>query len=129
MKNKSLFILFLSVVVLGSAFMAGYYTKDYKKFTADISSPITAISSKQNQNDDLITINSSEVGQKKFEFKFLKDVDECALNKYGNQGWSIVQMGGLSENIINGVHFQANCADRSYSIIEWVIMERDIILQ
>lgn len=59
----------------------------------------------------------------KHEFKLLRDVDQCLLNKLGAQGWQPIQFGG---NVESAFGFDENCKNpKVYDTLDWVLLSRD----
>lgn len=60
---------------------------------------------------------------KKLEYKFLRDVDACTMNKLGAQSWQIIQFGTAIENAYG---YDENCKNgKTYDVIEWTLFSRE----
>lgn len=60
---------------------------------------------------------------KKYEYKFLRDVDPCTMNKLGADSWQISQFG---TNIETTYGYDGNCRNgKMYDVIDWTLFSRE----
>lgn len=61
--------------------------------------------------------------QKKYEYKLLRDVDLCTMNKLGTQGWQAYQFGGTLDSAYGS---DESCKNwKMYDVLDWVLFSRD----
>lgn len=54
-----------------------------------------------------------------YQYKYLTSVDECTLNKYGAQGWSISQIGLIITDNNGGPYYAADCKTPVRGFADW----------
>lgn len=69
------------------------------------------------------TTTSAITAPKKYEYKLLRDVDLCTLNKLGSQSWQAFQFGGTLETVYG---YDEDCKNgKMYDTLDWVLFSRD----
>ena len=69
------------------------------------------------------TTSAAVVGPRKNEYKFLRNVDSCTLNKLGSQGWQAFQFGGTLDMAYG---YDENCKNgKTYDVFDWILFSRD----
>lgn len=85
--------------------------------TSDQSAATSSITASNTTSPDDVT------PPKKLEYKFLRDVDACTMNKLGAQSWQIIQFGTGIDSIYG---YDENCKNgKTYDVIEWALFSRE----
>lgn len=135
MDTRPLFILAAFILgVTATIFFVHINSTSFDLLSKNSSSPFLASATGSIITPDSSSATSSAISAnatsaddttppKKLEYKFLRDVDACTMNKLGSQSWQIIQFGTGIDSVYG---YDENCKNgKTYDVIEWALFSRE----